>query len=277
MKTADLHLHTIFSDGTDTPERVVELAKEAGLSAIAITDHDNIEAYDRAQPAARQQGIELLTGIEMSASIDGTEIHILGFLIDRVHAGLNEYLALQQSRRVDRAKEMVRRLRETGVNIEAEEVLSLSKQGTIGRPHVAQVLLKHGYISSIPEAFTRYIGPENPGFVPGSPTAPADILHIIRDAGGVPVLAHPIYMKRDELIEQFVQEGLAGLEVYHSGHAPDDILHYERIADRLKLLSTGGSDYHGVPKEGVPVGTVKASYEQVEALKAWQRANPSAS
>ena len=272
MKTADLHLHTLFSDGTDTPQRIVELAKDAGLSAMAITDHDNTEAFEVAEPEAARQGIELLTGIEMSAVAEGCEVHMLGFLIDRSNAGLQAYLKKQTVRRVERAKEMVHRLRKVGLQIEAEEVLALAKEGTVGRPHVAQVLLKHGYISEIPEAFTRYIGPKNPGFVPGSSISPAEVIQLIRAAGGVPVLAHPIYMKRDDLIEAFAKDGLAGVEVYHSGHAPDVVHRYEQIADRLNLLKTGGSDYHGIPKEGVPVGTVKVPYELVEALKTWKPA-----
>ncbi|MBI4343181.1 MAG: PHP domain-containing protein, partial [Candidatus Omnitrophica bacterium] len=199
--TADLHLHTRFSDGTETPARVVELAKAAGLSAMAITDHDNTEAFAIAEPAARQHGIELLPGIEMSASAEGEEVHVLGFLMDLRHAGLQRHLAEQQARRVGRVHEMVKRLQAVDVAIDAEEVLQLAGKGTVGRPHVARILLKHGYITSLPEAFAKFIGPKNPGFVPGSPLSPAQVIGVIRASGGVPVLAHPIYLKRDELVE----------------------------------------------------------------------------
>ncbi len=266
---ADLHLHTTFSDGTDTPEQLVERVRGAGLCAMAITDHDNVEAIALAQPAAARQGIELIPGIEMSASTEGLEVHLLGFLLELEHAGLQRHLAEQQQRRVERMIEMVQRLARIGVTIDAEEVFAVAGQGTVGRPHVARVLLKHGYISSLPEAFTRYIGPDNPGFVPGSPLSPAQVIRVIREAGGVPVLAHPVYLKRDALIEQFVRDGLAGLEVYHSGHTPDLVRHYGQIADRLHLLKTGGSDYHGDSKEGVPVGVVKVPYELVNALREW--------
>ena len=270
--TADLHLHTRFSDGTDTPERVVELAKAAGLSAIAITDHDNTEAFAVAEPAARRQNLELLTGIEMSASADGAEVHLLGFFIDVRNPALVHHLKEQQARRVARVYEMVKRLQRVGVRIEAEEVLQLAGEGTVGRPHVARILLKHGYITSFPEAFTKYIGPDNPGFVSGSPIDPAHIIGIILGAGGVPVLAHPIYLKRDAFIEEFAAQGLAGLEVYHSGHTAEMVRHYEQIADQLKLLKTGGSDYHGDSKEGLPIGVVKVPYALVEALKAHKAA-----
>ena len=268
--TVDLHLHTQFSDGTETPARVVELAKAAGLAAIAITDHDNTEAFAVAKPLAEQAGIELLPGIEMSASAEGEEVHVLGFLMDLQHAGLVQHLAEQQARRVARVFEMVKRLAVAGVSISAEEVLQLAGEGTVGRPHVARVLMKHGYVSRTQEAFTKYIGPNNPGFVPGSPLLPARVISVIRDAGGVPVLAHPIYLKRDDLIERFVSEGLAGLEVYHSSHTPDQVRHYAQMADRLHLLRTGGSDFHGeASKEGVAVGMVKAPYRLLEEMRQW--------
>lgn len=272
MKTADLHVHTFYSDGTDSPERVAELAKEAGLSAIALTDHDNTEALALAQPAAQRVGLELIPGIEMSASMDGLEVHILGLFINFSHQPLVEHLKVQQQRRVHRVHEMTKRLAAVGVRIEAEEVLQLAGVGTVGRPHVARILLKRGYVSSLPEAFERYLGPKNPGFVPGSTVAPAAIIRLIRDAGGVPVLAHPIFLKRDALIDDFTRDGLAGLEVYHSSHTPEQVRQYEMVADRLKLLPTGGSDYHGASKEGLPIGAVKIPYEYVDALRQWTAA-----
>jgi predicted metal-dependent phosphoesterase TrpH len=156
------------------------------------------------------------------------------------------------------------------VTIQAEEVLALAGEGTVGRPHVARVLLKHGYITTLAEAFTRYIGSGNPGFVPGSPLTPCEVIRVILDAGGIPVLAHPVYLKRDDLIDGMLKDGLAGLEVYHSGHTPEIARHYEQLADRLQLLKTGGSDSHGDSKEGLPIGSVKIPYELVEALKQWK-------
>ncbi len=274
-RLADLHLHTTFSDGTETPARVVELVQSAGVSAMAITDHDNVEAIPIAQPVAERFGIELIPGIEMSASAEGLEVHLLGFFIDPGDPALQRHLAEQQARRVARVHEMVRKLQRIGVRIEAEEIFKVAGDGTVGRPHVARVLLKHGYVSTLSEAFSRYIGPDNPGFVPGSPLSPAQVIRVIRQAGGVPVLAHPVYLKRDPLIEAFVRDGLAGLEVYHSGHTPDLVRHYEQLADQLHLLKTGGSDYHGDSKEGLPVGAVKVPYALIEALKAWKHAHVS--
>jgi predicted metal-dependent phosphoesterase TrpH len=269
--TADLHLHTTFSDGTETPERVLEMVQQAGLSAVAITDHDTVEGMARSAAAAAARRIELIPGIEMSScSRQGIEVHLLGFLFDREHPLLTRHLAEQKARRVERVHEMVKRLQRVGVTIQAEEVLQLAGEGTVGRPHVARVLLKHGYVSSFSEAFSRYIGTNNPGFVPGSTLSPAHVLGVIRAAGGIPVLAHPIYLKCDPLIDELAQEGLLGLEVYHACHPPETVRHYEQIADRLKLLKTGGSDFHGDAKEGQPVGSVKIPYTLVDALKQWK-------
>jgi len=272
---ADLHLHTTFSDGTDTPRQLVELVHQTGISTMAITDHDNTDAIAIAEPIAKQLGVELIRGIEMSASIEDIEVHLLGFLMDISYAGLQAHLATQQQRRVQRVHQMIKQLQQVGVNISAEEVLQLAGEGTVGRPHVARTLLKHGYVSATAEAFTKYLSPGKPGFVSGSQHTPEYIIKVIREAGGVPVLAHPVYLRKDALIEQFVSQGLAGLEVYHSGHPPDLVQHYERIADRLRLLKTGGSDYHGNAKEGAPVGSVKVSYQLVEGLRAWKASHAS--
>ncbi len=275
--TADLHTHTRYSDGTDTPQRVLELAKQAGLSAIAITDHDILNGYQEAIPIAVQLGLELIPGLEMSASWDGREVHVLGFLIDPAHAAFQRILADQRTRRVHRIHDMVEALRARGLMITAEEVLALAGVGAVGRPHVAQALLKHGYVSTLKEAFDRYIGNNSPAYVPGSPLSPKIAIDAIRAAGGVPVLAHPVYLKDDSLIEQMVTDGLAGVEVYHSSHTPDIVRRYEQLAQRLGLLKTGGTDYHGASKEGLPIGSTKVPYALVDALKEWKRTHTSAS
>ena len=270
---ADLHTHTNYSDGTDSPERLVTLAKELGFSAIAITDHDTMESLPIAQPVADRLGLTLIPGIEMSASTESLEVHVLGFFLDPSHRGLHQHLIEQQARRVERVKEMVQRLNRVGLKITAEEVFTVAGGGTVGRPHVAQVLVDHGYITTRAEAFSKYIGPDDPGFVPGSTILPERIIRLILDAGGVPVLAHPMYLKRDELIDMFVRQGLAGLEVYHSGHTPELIRRYEALARGHGLLMTGGSDYHGTSKEGSPIGSVRVPMALVEALRQWQQAH----
>lgn len=272
--TADLHMHTRYSDGTDTPERVVELAAKAGHRAIALTDHDNTDSFAVARAAAQRAGIELIPGIEMSAAVGQAEVHVLGFFMDFAHPGLRRHLSEQQARRLRRIDRMVEQLQAAGVAITVKDVMAQAGDGTMGRPHVAQALVARGHVADVPEAFQKYLSPGCPGFIPGSTVAPKDVIRLILASGGVPVLAHPIYLKNDALIEEFVRDGLAGLEVFHSGHGPAEITRYGDIAQRLGLVVTGGSDYHGRAKEGVAVGVVKVPYELVEGLRAWKTAHP---
>ncbi len=265
----DLHLHTTFSDGMDTYQELIAKAEKAGVSAMSITDHDNVDVYQYAYPVAEKAGIELIPGIEMSCSIDGADVHILGFYIDVDNGPLTEHINVQKKRRTERVHETSRLLAEVGVPLDAEEVLALAGEGTVGRPHVARVLMKHGHIKSFEEAFTKYIGQGCPAYIEGSTIEPAKVIGLIRGAGGIPVVAHAIYMRNDTLIEQFVQEGLMGIEVIHPGHLPDHVNHYAALAQRLDLLKTGGSDYHGkLHKEGAQVGALKVPYDCVESLKA---------
>jgi len=273
-KLADLHTHTHYSDGNDSPRGIMELAKAAGLSAVAITDHDILEGHPEAEAAAKELGLELIPGIEMSAAVAGLEVHVLGFFIDPANAAMRRHLAEQRERRLHRMHEMVAKLQEVGVAVTIDDVMAASGKGTMGRPHVAEALVRRGHVSTPREAFDRYIGNGKPGFIPGSTIAPKVVIELIRQAGGIPVLAHPIYLKDDQLIEQFCREGLVGLEVYHSSHNPDYVKRYEQLADRLRLLRTGGTDYHGSTKEGVPIGQAVVPYALVDALRAWKRNNP---
>ncbi|MBI3325014.1 MAG: PHP domain-containing protein [Candidatus Omnitrophica bacterium] len=276
-RTADLHTHTCFSDGTERPRRLVELAKQAGLSALAITDHDILDGLIEAAPAAAELGVELIAGLEMSASWEGQEVHMLGFYLDLGHQGLQQALGEQRARRIQRVEEMVVRLQQLGLAITLEDVRAASGPGAVGRPHVAQALVNRGHVSTLKEAFTRYIGADGPAYIPGSPLPPKVAIQAILQAGGIPVLAHPVYLKDDGLIEQMARDGLAGLEVYHSSHKADAIRRYEQLADRFGLLPTGGTDFHGAAKEGAPIGSVTVPYRLVEALKQWKRARISGS
>ena len=277
MALADLHTHTHYSDGTDSPQRLLEQVAAAGIAAVAITDHDTMAGWREAVPLAAAHNIELIPGIEMSSSWQGYEVHMLGFLMDPEHPGLKEFITWQGGRRIERVREMVKKLQAAGVKIEADDVFNVAGKGTIGRPHVAQALLNRGYVSTLREAFDRYIGNGGPGFVSGSSTTPAEVIRIIREAGGAPVLAHPMYLKDDSVIEQFVRAGLVGIEVYHSSHKPDLVLRYEQMAEKFGLLQTGGTDYHGSSKEGLPIGSTTVPYALVERLKEWQRKTTRAS
>ncbi len=269
MKFADLHLHTLFSDGTLNCEELVDLAAKAGLSAVAIVDHDTVAGIEFAQKAGLENNLEVLSGVELTAEQDGVEIHLLGYLFDHHYPPLLEKLELLRKNRVERIYKISEKLKkEMDVSLDPESVFNLSLKGTVGRLHIARAMVNAGIVKSTYEAFYKYIGDRCPGYVSGFKLTPAEAIKLIKDAGGVPVLAHPYTLRRDELIPEFVKMGLAGLEVYYSEHTQGMINFYRDLAKKYKLVSTGGSDFHGDTKPDVKLGSIRIPYELVEELKA---------
>lgn len=265
--TADLHIHTNFSDGSDSPEEVVRLAIDKELSCIAITDHDMIAGVEPAIKAAEGSGLEVISGVELSTEIAGKDVHILGYCFDIHSSALQERLQIFCDTRIGRAKEIVKKLQVIGLDIEEEDVLSLADSDAVGRPHVAQALLNKGHVKTIGEAFDKYIAEGKPGFLPKHKQTPFEAIKLIHDAGGVAVMAHPMQTQRDELIPQLVEAGLQGLEVYYPNSSKKIIEYYERIADKHGLIKTGGSDAHGRFKDYSPIGMVRVNISAVEKLK----------
>lgn len=257
----DLHTHTHFSDGTLSPEALVAFAIERGLSALSITDHDSIDALDPARAAAGN-GLELVPGIELSSNRDGLELHILGYYLDPTHEGLRVRLLEFRTERMNRALEMVERLRSLGAPIDADEVVAHAGPGVIGRPHVASALLRAGHVDSIDDAFRRYLSRDGQAFVPRPSFLAEDAIALIHAAGGVSVIAHPGAALSDGVIEALRDAGLQGLEVWHPQHGVAAVRRYRALADRLGMLQTGGSDYHGAHRSTnlgdmpVPPGTL---------------------
>ncbi|MFH0762721.1 MAG: PHP domain-containing protein [Candidatus Omnitrophota bacterium] len=267
MKFADLHLHTNFSDGTYTPQELIAASLRAGLSAIAITDHDTVDGISLAEAAAEKENIELLPGIELTVEHNGIEIHLLGYLIDYKSAGLLEKLKTLKQIRIKRVYKITDKLKDMGLALDPESVFAIAGEGTVGRLHIARAMLKQKLVGSIYDAFKTYIGDKCPAYVLGFRLSPREAIQVIKDAGGIPVLAHPYLMKNDELISEFSGFGLMGLEVYYPEHSQGMVNHYLDIAKKYNLLATGGSDYHGEVKPGVRIGSAKVSYELVEKLK----------
>jgi 3',5'-nucleoside bisphosphate phosphatase len=267
-KFADLHLHTLFSDGTYTPSQLVLESEKAALSAIAIVDHDTVEGTASAIGSAKQKNIEILPGIELSAEYEQLEIHILGYLIDYKNSGLLEKLEVLRKNRIERVYKIIEKLEGIGISIKAESVFKISKFSTVGRLHIARALVQEAKVSSIPEAFKKYIGDRCPAYVLGFKFSVNEAIKLIKDAGGIPVLAHPYTLNNDDLILRFVDYGLMGIEAYYSEHSQSMTNFYLELAKRHNLLVTGGSDYHGDAKPEVKVGSVKIPYELVERLKA---------
>lgn len=267
MKYADLHIHTNKSDSSFSPEEVIKYADKIGLSAIAITDHDSIDAIPLIQKYADQCNIEIIPGIELSSDINGDEVHILGYLIDYNNKLFQDKLKFLRDVRIKRAEQIVGKLRELHVDISIEDVLRFSGEGAIGRMHIARALLNKKYVYSIADAFQKYIGKGRHAYVKKYKITPKEAIDLIIGLKGVPVLAHPQIMNQDKLIPIMVDEGLQGIEAYHSDHTKEGVKKYLEIAHKYNLLVTGGSDCHGIGKGKVLMGTVKIPYELVEKLK----------
>jgi len=260
----DLHTHTNESDGSCTPHELVERALGMKLEALAISDHDTFAGYDQAQPLATAAGLDLVCAIELSARIPAQNhrtAHILGYFLDQppsldFRTWLDGVLAARRERNL----RLIAKLQSVGLNIELQEVERLGRTLT-GRPHFAQVLVRKGYAANNDEAFRKYIGESAPAYVERQ-SAPVEALiqHVV-DAGGLPVLAHPVRLgirdssTEETLIRELRDVGLRGLEVYHSDHKETDVERYGNIAKRYGLAVTGGSDFHGSVKPDIALGT----------------------
>ncbi|MFA4989671.1 MAG: PHP domain-containing protein [Candidatus Omnitrophota bacterium] len=267
MKFADLHLHTIFSDGTYTPEELISQSQKSGLSAIAVVDHDTVAGLVPTIAAAAGSGIEVLSGVEISVEYETQEVHILGYLIDYQDKAFLKKIASLKNNRIERAYKIVAKLNALGIPLDPQSVFDLAASGTVGRLHIARALVKGGFVRSIYEVFQKYIGDNGPAYVLGFHFSPPEAIEFIKQAGGVPVLAHPYTLNNDALILEFVKLGLRGLEVYYPEHSQGTVNFYLELARRNNLLVTGGSDCHGKAKPEVRIGSIKLPYTFVEKLK----------
>lgn len=264
----DLHTHTTASDGTLSPTELVRLAKDHELRALAVTDHDTVAGISEARAEAEMLGIELVPGVEISASFGSVPIHVLGLFIEYREPWLNEFFLEAAERRIARVHEMVAKLRELGVEIDSEEVFARSSHGTVGRPHVAEVLLERGFASSLTEVFARFLGDGCPAYVGYEKVSLDNALALIDRAGGIASLAHPYVLDNDGLIPEMVSSGLPGLEVYHQDHSSEQIAAYESLADEHALLVTGGSDFHRPNGEDQQLGCAHLTEDAFEQLRA---------
>ncbi|MCU0607580.1 MAG: PHP domain-containing protein [Candidatus Edwardsbacteria bacterium] len=264
----DLHLHTIASDGTLTPEQLVDYASSKGYRAIAVTDHDSWESIGAAQALGSRVGLEVVPGIELSTNLDDREIHVLGYFIDHNDRVFRAKIAHFKQARIERAGRMVEKLAAMGVRVELPRVLQIAGGGSVGRPHVARALQELGYVGSVDEAFARYIGSGCPAYVGKDFLTPAESFALVHDAGGLAFFAHPGIENADELIDGFVADGLDGLEVWHSKHTAAQARHYQELATRRGLLMSGGSDYHGDGLGGsASRNPARVPYDVVERMK----------
>jgi len=263
---ADLHIHSNYSDGTLSPAEIVSAAVEAGLSAIAITDHDCVDGVQHALEAARDE-LEIIPGVELSTIHDGREVHILGLMVDVKNRALRQHLESTNAERRRRIHEISHRLTRLDIRIDPEEVLRIAGRGSPGRLHVARALVRNGHAATISEAFRNYIGDDCPAYVPRETISTKEGIELILEAGGVPVMAHPVLTRADEIIPALVRYGLKGLEAFYPGQSEVDCLHYLRIAEKHNLVVSGGSDSHGIESKNDSIGRVRISWRCVEELK----------
>jgi predicted metal-dependent phosphoesterase TrpH len=267
--SADLHIHTYYSDSTSSPQEVVDDALKAGLSCIAITDHDIVEGVNPTIEAAASHALEVVPGIELSSEFENCDIHILGYFIDYTQASFLEKINIFLDARMERMKTMIMNLKAVGVNnIEFEEVCALTHSKAVGRAHLAMLLQQKGWVSNFKAAFEKYLSPGCPGYAPKFNQTPFEAIELIRSCGGVAVMAHPMLTQKDELIPRFAAAGMQGLEVYYPNSMDAVTQFYERIAKKNNLIATGGSDAHGKAKSYTYVGKRTVPVSVVEQLRA---------
>jgi 3',5'-nucleoside bisphosphate phosphatase len=269
---ADLHLHSLFSDGTYEPEEIVANGVRFKLGTLALTDHDTVEGCDRMAAACEKSDIEFIPGAELTAEHNGNELHILAYFVDIHNEKLLSEIAVFQAVRQDRIREMVERLNKLNIPLTAGEVFALANCRSPGRPHVARALVKGGHCRSLDEAFERFLKKNRPAWVPKKKMSALEGVELIHQAGGLAVMAHPGLNRTDDVIPALVEAGLDGIECFHTKHTPSMSAHYLLIAGHHDLLVTGGSDCHGMSKGKPLIGTVKLDYQHVEKLRAAKKA-----
>lgn len=275
-KIIDLHTHSIASDGSMSPSELVRHAKENGLAAIALTDHDTVDGVEEALEEGAKIGIEVIPGIELSVDYQ-PEMHMLGYFLNlNEYTNIRKQLGLIRQGRDDRNRKIINRLNELGINITYDEVKNVALGDVTGRPHIARVLLSKGYVKSIDEAFDKYLSKQGRAYFKRFELTPADGIKAIRSAGGLPIIAHPVFLRKsydemDKLLKELKRYGLAGIEAMYGENSKEDTGRFLRLAIKHELLVTGGSDFHGTYKNGIELGrgrgNLKVPYELLEKLR----------
>jgi hypothetical protein len=273
----DLHIHSTFSDGSCTPTQLVLMAKAINLAAIAVTDHDTCDGVGELLEAGRQEGVETLSGIELSIEAKGRSIHLLGYGFDPNNAALREALEAVRGGRNERNERIVRKLQMLGYSIRMDEVRQAAGEDVVGRPHIAKVLLDKKIVGTGEEAFDRFLARGAAAYCERLRLEPAAAMNLIRQAGGIPVMAHPYFARFESpdalvaTIERLKDMGLGGIEAYYSEHTDDETKLYIELAKRFDLVVTGGTDFHGLIRPGVMLGrgrgTLRVPYSVFERLK----------
>jgi predicted metal-dependent phosphoesterase TrpH len=267
----DLHLHTTASDGSLSPADLVARAASAGISTLAVTDHDTIAGLAEARAASASRGVRFVSGIEITAIEAARDVHVLGYFFDPDNAALAQFLVTQRMDRVRRVEEMAGRLASSGYAVDIAGVLQdgAVRGRSIGRPHLADALIAAGHVRNRNEAFERFLGHGCPAFVPRRGASAVEVVRVLKDAGGIASLAHPGLTRVDELIPALTSAGLAALEVRHSDHSAEAEAHYRALAAVHRLAVSGGSDFHADDSARAPkLGVMTLSPAEFSALEA---------
>lgn len=267
FKYADLHIHSVHSDGSDTPENIVIRAAKLGFSCISITDHDTCCGINEAVAVGEKHGVEILPGIEISTAQGDKSVHILGYMMDINSPYLKEIYSETRAGRLERMKRMVAKMNGLGYSIDFSELLEFIGDGTVGRGLLGRFLVEKCYFKSLDAVFEKLLGDDGPVYEPVPVLSPEDVISFVKKAGGVTSLAHPGSTRIDSEIPRLVKAGLGGIEVYNAQHTRDMESRYRELAERHGLLVTGGSDTHGAKMFGRRLGDVKLNYDHVERLK----------
>lgn len=279
MTTCDLHMHSTHSDGTDSPRRLVEMAREKGLAAIAVTDHDTFSAVEEAKAAGAELGVRVLSGVEISVEYAGKTVHMLGYCFDRGAQTLNQKLGEILKGREERNIQIVKKLNALGMeDLTYEEIAAEAGGKVVGRPHFAAVMIRKGFVKERQEAFDKYLAKGAAAYMDRLRFGPEDSVAMIREAGGVAVLAHPKLVRfpegetLEDLVKSLVDVGLGGIECHYSLHTPEETQQYLELAKKYNLVVTGGSDYHGRNKPTISMGSgegnLQVPIECADALEA---------
>lgn len=258
----DLHTHSTASDGTDTPSELIARADKAGLAAIALTDHDTIAGLDEAEEASQNLDIEFIRGCELSVATDRGNIHLLGLWLPKNCDELKLFLKQLKKNRLTRNQQMIGKLQQHGINITLEEVMAIAK-GVPGRPHMAALMLEKGYVASRAEAFADWLDKGGKVYIPKPSPTPAEALRLFKKLGASAIMAHP-FLKYppqswlENIIKSMKQNGLFGLEAWHSVHSPEEAAIIRQLAEKFDLGLSGGSDYHGKNKPDIILGAPKS-------------------
>ena len=269
MSKVDLHIHSTASDGRLSPEDVVRKSAELGLTVIALADHDSIDGIAPAQAAAKAfPRLRVIPTVEISTDVPDGEAHVLGYFVDCTDHELKATLTRLRHSRQERAQKMIKKLANSGIVVDWQRVQEIAGNGSVCRPHLAQAILEKGYITSVKEAFIKYIGRGCPAYVEREKITPVEAVALILNANGLPVLAHPLTMNDPEaMITELKAAGLVGIEAYYNGYTADEIGKLVSLADRHNLIVTGGSDYHGLDATTeTMIGGVDVPVEAAERL-----------